>query len=236
MPQRCWHFTQKDTNPSWLIWCLCLLPLFPFKKQITSSKGAWKKHLPVPGHWLRNSHRRAMKTWAHCTVSSTHNLRGILAISLKTHCIICIMQRSARGFLRGTKTSFCTCPNHSLIGSVEWRWGQGLAWAGNTPGTSLHQIHLISFCVQQTQQNESFHSGFPLAYRKQSKGRKKELEGFIISVALFSAFLPLLSTVGNAAAPTQDYWPCYSHNAIPTGPVCPALLARDLEIQNCNWH
>lgn len=76
--------------------------------------------------------------------------------------IICIMQGSARGFFRGTKTYFCTCPNHSLIGSVEWRWEQGLVWAGNMPGTPLCEIYLISFCVQQTQQNDSFYSGFPL--------------------------------------------------------------------------
>lgn len=49
-------------------------------------------------------------------------------------------------------------------------------------GTSLHEIHLIFFCVQQTQQNESFYGGFSLVYGKESKGRKKELGFFIISV------------------------------------------------------
>lgn len=184
MSQCCWHFTQKDTNPSWLSWCQCLLPLFPLrKKQITSSKGAWKKHLPVPGHWLQNSHRRTMRTWGHCTVSSTHNPGGSWQFPLKH--IICIMQGSARGFLKGTRTFFYKCPSHSLIGSVEWVWEQGLAWAGNIPGPS-HQIHFISFCVQQTQQNKSFYSGFPLVYGKESKVNKKELGGFIISVGLFS--------------------------------------------------
>lgn len=185
MSQRCWHFTRKDTNLSWLfdVSACCHFSLLR-KKQITSSKGAWKKHLPVPGHWLWNFHRRTMKTWGHCTVSSTHNLGGSWKLPLKH--IICIMQGSARGFLRGTKTFFYTCPNHSLTGSVEWGWEQGLAQAGNMPGTSLHQIHLISSHVQQTQQNENFYSGFPLVYGKENKGRKKELGGFIISVVLFS--------------------------------------------------
>lgn len=197
---------RTQTPHGWFNVCACCHFSFLHKKQVTSSKGAWKKHLPVPGHWLQNSHRRTMKTWAvsknkkqnkkrnnttwkqnqkNPELFQVHTILGGSWQSPLKH-IICIMQGSARGFLRGTKTSFCTCLNHSLTGSVEWGWEQGLAWAGNMPGTSLHQINLISFHVQQTQQNKSFYNGFPLVYGKQSKGRKKELEGFIISLVLFS--------------------------------------------------
>lgn len=80
------------------------------------------------------------------------------------------------------------------------------------PGLSLHQIHLISLHVQQTQQNESFYNGYPLVCGKESKGRKKELEGFVISVVLFSfQHSSLFSAVGPA---------------IPTAPVCPAWEPR----------
>lgn len=62
-----------------------LVATFPFcvRNKSLSSKGAWKKHLPVPGHWLWNSHRRTKKLTALfqvCTISG-----GILAISFKTH-------------------------------------------------------------------------------------------------------------------------------------------------------
>lgn len=73
------------------------------------------------------------------------------------------------------------------------------------PGTSLHQIHLTPFRIQQIQQNESFYSGLPLVCEKESKGRKKELEGFIIPFAtLEGGDLPGCKAGG--AKQGQSWW------------------------------
>lgn len=128
---------------------------FPLRKrQITSLRGAWKKHRPVPGHWLWNSHRRTMKTWGHRTISSTHNLVGSLQFPLKN--IISIMQGSARVFWRaGSALIFHTCPNHCLISSVSK--GESKVWHRQRTRQVLHYIRstlflpVFSKCSRMTQ-------------------------------------------------------------------------------------